>query len=50
MKENNTERTTSRKTYKMAMNWAQVTQKEQQQAQAYVSTIHFYIYAYISTV
>ena len=32
------------------MNWAHVTQKEQQQAQAYVSTIHFYIYAYISTI
>ena len=32
----------------MAMNWAQVTQKKQQQAQVYVSTIYFYIYAYIS--
>ena len=38
-----------KKTYKMAMNWAQVTQKKQQQAQVYVSTIYFYIYAYIST-
>ena len=28
----------------MAMNWAQVTQKKQQQAQVYVSTIYFYIY------
>ena len=37
------------KRYKMAMNWAQVTQKKQQQAQVYVSTIYFYIYAYIST-
>ena len=36
------------KQYKMAMNWAQVTQKKQQQAQVYVSTIYFYIYAYIS--
>ena len=25
------------------MNWTQVTQKRQQQAQVYVSTIHFYI-------
>ena len=33
----------------MAINWAQVTQKEQQHAEVYVSTIHFYIYAYIST-
>ena len=33
----------------MAMNWAQVTQKKQQQAQVYVSTISFYIHAYIST-
>ena len=31
-----------------SMNWAQVTQKKQQQAQVYVSTIYFYIYAYIS--
>ena len=30
------------------MNWAQVTEKKQQ-AQVYVSTIYFYIYAYIST-
>ena len=37
------------KPYKMAMNWAQVTQKKQQQAQVYVSTISFYIHAYIST-
>ena len=36
------------KAYKMAMNWAQVTEKKQQ-AQVYVSTIYFYIYAYIST-
>ena len=40
--------TTSRKTYKMAMNWAQVTQKEQQQVQVSVRTIYFYIYAYTS--
>ena len=33
----------------MVMNWAQVTQKKQQQAQVYVSKICFYIYAYIST-
>ena len=33
------------KPYKMAMNWAQVTQKKQQQAQVYISTIYFYIYA-----
>ena len=33
----------------MAMNWAQVTQKKQPQAQVYVSTIYFYIHAYIST-
>ena len=33
----------------MAMNWAQVTQKKQQQAQVYESTIFFYIHAYIST-
>ena len=31
------------------MNWAQITQKEQQEAQVYESTIYFYIYAYIST-
>ena len=31
------------------MNWAQVTQKKQQQAEIYVSIIYFYIYAYIST-
>ena len=37
------------KLYKMVMNWAQVTQKKQQQAQVYVSKIYFYIYAYIST-
>jgi len=35
---------------KMAMNWAQVTQKKQQQTQVHVSTIYFYIQAYISTV
>ena len=28
---------------KLAMNWAQVTQKRQQQAQVYVSTTHFYV-------
>ena len=33
----------------MAINEAQVTQKKQQQAQVYVSTIYFYVYAYIST-
>ena len=33
----------------MVMNWAQVTQKKQQQTQVYVSKIYFYIYAYIST-
>ena len=33
----------------MATNWVQITQKKQQQAQVYVSTIFFYIYAYIST-
>ena len=48
MEENNTEQTTSRKTYKMAMNGAQVTQKEQQQAQVFVRTIYFYFYAYTS--
>ena len=37
------------KPYKMAMNWAPVTQKEQQQVQVDVSTIYFYIHAYIST-
>ena len=37
------------KPYKTARNWAQVTQKKQQQAQIYVSIIYFYIYAYIST-
>ena len=37
------------KLYKMAMNWAKVTQEKQQQAQVYVSTIYFYIHAYIST-
>ena len=31
------------------MNWAQITQKKQQEAQVYESTIYFYIYAYIST-
>ena len=31
----------------MVMNWAQVTQKKQQQAQVYVSKIYFYINAYI---
>ena len=40
----------SRNTVKMAMNWAQVTQKKQQQVQVYVSKIYFYIYAYISTI
>ena len=34
----------------MAKNWAQVTQKNQQPAQIYVSTIYFYIYAYISNI
>ena len=33
----------------MAMNWAKVTQEKQQQGQVYVSTIYFYIHAYIST-
>ena len=33
----------------MAMNWAQVAQKKQQQAQVYVSKIYFYIYANIPT-
>ena len=33
----------------MAMNWAQITQKNQQQTQVSVSTIYSYIYAYIST-
>ena len=37
------------KPYKTAMNWAQVTQKKQQQAQVNVIIIYFYIYAYIST-
>ena len=37
------------KLYEMVMNWAQVKQEKQQQAQVYVSTIYFYIYAYIST-
>ena len=37
------------KPYKMAMNWAQVTQKKQQQAQVDVSKIYFFIHAYIST-
>ena len=32
----------------MVMNWAQVKQEKQQQAQVYVSTIYFSIYAYIS--
>ena len=32
------------------MNWVQVTQKKQQQAQVYVIKIYFFIYAYISTV
>ena len=31
------------------MNWAQIAQKKQQQAQVYESTIYFSIYAYIST-
>ena len=31
------------------MNWAQITQKKQQEAQVYESTFYFYIYAYIST-
>ena len=34
----------------MAKNWAQVIQKKQQPAQIYVSTIYFYIYAYISNI
>ena len=33
---------------KMVMNWVQITQKKQQQAQVYVSKIYFHIYAYIS--
>ena len=37
-------------TVKMAMNWSQVTHKNQQQVQVYVSKIYFYIYAYISTI
>ena len=37
------------KPYKTAMNWAQIAQKKQQQAQVYESKIYFYIYAYIST-
>ena len=37
------------KPHKTAMNWAQVTQKKQQQPQIYVSIIYFYIYDYIST-
>ena len=54
MKENNTEQTTSLKTFKkinMAMKWAQFTQEKQQQTQVHfcVSLIYFYIYAYIST-
>ena len=32
------------------MKWVQGTQKMQQQAQVYVSTIYFYVYTYISTV
>ena len=37
--------------YKMATNWAQVTQKKQRQTHVYVSTIYFYIwYVHISTV
>ena len=31
------------------MKWTQITQKKQQQAQVYESTIYFYIYAYICT-
>ena len=31
------------------MHWAQITQKKQQEAQVYESTIYFYIYDYIST-
>ena len=49
MQINNTEQTMSRKPYKLAMCWAEVTQKKQQQAQVYVSTFYFNIYAYIST-
>ena len=40
------------KPYKMAMNWAQVTQKKQQHAQVYVNTIFFpysCIYFYVLT-
>ena len=37
------------KQYKMAMNWAQITQKKQQQAQVCVIRIYFYIHAHIST-
>ena len=33
----------------MAISWAQVTQKKQQQTQVYISEIYVYIYAYIST-
>ena len=38
------------KAYKIAMNWAQVTQKKQQQAQVYVSTVIsiFMPYFYVS--
>ena len=38
------------KPYKIAMNWAQVTQKKRRQTQVYVRKIYFYIYAFISTV
>ena len=39
------------KPYKMmAKNWTQVTQKKQPSAQICVSTIYFYIYAYISNI
>ena len=37
------------KPYKTAMNWAQIAQKKQQQAQVYESTIYLYIHACIST-
>ena len=40
------------KPYKMAMNWVQITQKKQQQAQVYVNTIFFpysCIYFYVLT-
>ena len=44
--ENNTDKQRAAKPYKMAMNWAQVTQKKRQQVQIYVSKIYFYIYTF----